>query len=317
MSGLTLSRRHWVLTDDQYRKLKEAHRPIPIPIQLAQTQTKFVEDRLQNKNQNEALWASVADKIQSILSTHLPKAPHAFPPPPQSAVISMTSTPLPAISQRDYLDQQRREARDQQRRYERSLEEEAIADPSSTSRASTVPAAADEELGTVAPQSQPSAANVTRLIYQQIKAPYQNRANRIYSELLALPGVSVGPERLSVDGLDMPARTIEILDNLARRNKTLKFNIEPLLERMSIVPYMISIVGNEAAIKRLEDMKDDSAAFESAILAQSRRTSTPNKSASFQSVINPGGDGDETLTQRGSGGGLGRPRLKIKWDSLF
>ena len=127
----------------------------------------------------------------------------------------------------------------------------------------------------------------------------------------------MGPERLSVDGLDMPASTIEILDNLARRNKTLKFNIEPLLERMSIVPYMISIVGNEAAIKRLEDMKDDSAAFESAILAQSRRTSTPNKSASFQSVINPGGDGDETLTQRGSGGGLGRPRLKIKWDSLF
>ena len=302
MSDLKLSKRHWILSDEMYQRLKREHKPIPSPVELSQTQKEFVEDRLQNKNQTEALIANVTDKIQPMLASKI--AAHPNP------------TPAPPFSQRQYLDQRQQEARDQQQRFERAIEEEALGQEgsparASSSRGSTVPAEASN--------LEAPASNITRLIYQNIKPQFQNKVNRIYSELLVLPGVSISPREIVVDGTNQ-GDTLSILDNLARKNKTLKFNIDPLLEKMSMVPYMASIIGNEAAVRKLGEMKDDSSMFESAILAKSRRTSTPNnRSVSLQSLMDnaDNNDEDETLQQRGSGRSFLKPNVKIRWDTLF
>ena len=111
MSSLSLSKRHWILSDDEYQRLKTlCDKSIPTAVESSMVQQKFIEDRLQNKNQNEAAWASISDKIQPMLSSKI-----AAPPAPSGPTNTTGTNPAlavgnssftPASSQRQYLDRQ-------------------------------------------------------------------------------------------------------------------------------------------------------------------------------------------------------------------
>ena len=63
------SRRMWLLSDDDYARLKNQQRQIAPEVELKKHSVQFVQDKQKQKNASEGLWSHLGDKIRPLISS--------------------------------------------------------------------------------------------------------------------------------------------------------------------------------------------------------------------------------------------------------
>ena len=164
------------------------------------------------------------------------------------------------------------------------------------------------------PSSTPSnSTHELSFIREGVTSKMVNKVSQMYNLLKTLPGVVISGNNVTVDGLPQQGSTLDILKALVYQHKYLRYEINPLLQRMSTIPQIVALIGNGEAKQIIQQMRR--------ITPSSPNTPDPDFTldesdvTSFQSPVTT--STPKPLKKRKKKGGRIEKRKTRKWASIF
>ena len=282
-------RKYWLLTNEQYERLRNVPGAIPPDIDLNILRTKFLEDKVRNQIEADSNWGMVTDRIRPILqgtsanSTPPPPPPPAPPPPPPAAAVNPMelppeSSPLslpPPLSPIPTLPQASTPRRP------------------ATAGATAAAAAAVSPLGVDSnPWTDDESMDVSPLqaILEEVPRSWGEPVAKLYAVLQADSRIKIDDKFVYVYGKKCRGSAAELLLNLCKPMLSLRYNNPDLLRALAQIPNIVSYIANEKAIETI---------------------------AAVRTQFSPGIPGVRQSERRDLKGSGKIRKKKIRWKSLF
>ena len=154
--------------------------------------------------------------------------------------------------------------------------------------------------------TEPEDTNIYDLIRAEVPPNYITKVTQLYNYLSEVDGISIDANQIRVDGSPLFGLTVMNLSQLARPNRYLSFNLNPLLNKIKDIPQITRLIANKHAKNVLDSYlpADDVSPLE---VSASRERGQDAKRART---------GEPLSIENQSGSGLKKTK-RIIWRTLF
>ena len=272
------SRKYWLLSDSEYQQLKKAGQPVPPEITLNQLQSEFMNQRMQDRIQEENNWSKLGEKIRPLIQAQTAPPP-LNPSIEQSLSSTVTQMPLKTLL------------------------------PAQPTADLNLPSFQPESDGETDGLPENQTVPVIKRILKEVPAKFRKKVEALYDRLTRDSRFKIDEDYVTADGVQCQGRTSSLLLNLCKNNRNTKYNDPHLYEVLKTIPDIRDFVFNERALELIN--REDSSRRES--LADLEKFS---RERGFPMDENYMDELFSSQQKKGSGKNkTGNNRLK--WESMF
>ena len=293
------SKKFWLLTDEEYKNLKEKGAHVPPDVDLSYLRSQLTKDRIANQIESDNTWNHLTEKIQPLLQARALM-------PPASAVSSSAAPAAPTAPAAPFITSEPPRLETPPRL--QTLQEESAGDEGEETEE-------DDDFKTpIKTRGAVGSASELNSILASVSRQNQPLVQRLYELLITDPRIYIDSNHVFVDGIRCRGGSAELLENLVKGNKTLSIKGNTFLyKELAQIPQIEMRVNNQEALKLISKFRTPSP------LSNRRLSQQGLRDFVREQGLNPL---DETLLadwggdfQKGSG--KLTKRRKISWQSLF